>query len=180
MLEYAIPLHLRKERLCPVNTPKDYQPPFPAYCARFLPQTTDLILVVIGAHYASLSDYNDNAISTIKNFMTKARDAIRPSSWDVASMIDKRGAYNMAVFAYWSSVDEHERWAVESGFKVWWNSPDRERDSHGWFQEVFRPSIDRFETVRLFNEVYVLGNSQQAFEYIGCHAESGMMGSLRS
>jgi len=152
MLESAVPPHLRKERLCPVSTPKDYQPPFPAYCARFTPQTKDLVLVVVGVQHASPSDYNDGAIFTIKMFMTGARDAIRPYSWDVCSMTDKRGAFNIAVFAYWKSADEHKMWEAESGIKAWWDSPDREHDGYGLFKEVFRPSIDRFETVFSSNE----------------------------
>jgi hypothetical protein len=29
--------------------------------------------------------------------------------------------------------------------------------------------------LRLFHEVYVLEPDQQSFEYIGCHAETGML-----
>jgi hypothetical protein len=62
-------------------------------------------------------------------------------------MTDKRGAFNIAVFAYWSSAEEHSRWEAECGIRGWWDSSDRERDGHGWFKEVLCPSIDRFETV---------------------------------
>lgn len=147
MLESAIPTHLRKERTCPVSTPPNYEPPFPAYCARLQPRTKDLALAIIGAQYASPSDFTDAGISTVKTFMTDAPTASRPSSWEVASVTDKRGAYNIAVFAYWPSISLQKKWEVDSGFKSWWNSSDRESDGQGWFREILRPSVDRFETV---------------------------------
>ncbi|KAH8644860.1 aldoxime dehydratase [Alternaria alternata] len=147
MLECAIPEHLHKERTCPVSTPPNYVPPFPAYCARFPTKMDELVMAVIGAQYASVAGNDGTAISKLQDFVNKALESKRPSFWEVASVVDKRGAYSIAVIAYWRSADVHKKWQQESGFDTWWQSPDREQDGHGWFQEVLRPTIDRFETV---------------------------------
>lgn len=147
MLETAIPAHLQRERKCPVSTPPNYQPPFPAYCARFPTETTNLVLAIIGVQHPSVEAFDASSISTIKDFVTKAPQSTRPSTWEVASVTDKRSAYNIAVFAYWPKAESYDQWASDSGFDVWWKSSDRENDKHGWFLEVLQPSIDRFETV---------------------------------
>lgn len=147
MLECAIPEHLRRERTCPVSTPLNYQPPFPGYCARFPTQMKNLVMGIIGAQYVSPSDREISSVHVIENFMTSASKEVQPSYSELISVTDKRGAYNIAVLAYWPSTDVYERWEVECGFKSWWQSPERETDRHGWFQEILRPTVDRFETV---------------------------------
>ncbi|KAF2035280.1 hypothetical protein EK21DRAFT_97019 [Setomelanomma holmii] len=119
---------------CPVSTPPNYQPPFPAYCARFSQQTKDLTLAIIGAQYSAPSAFDPANIATIKKYLLEAPGPVRPLSWEIASVTDKRGAYNIAVFAYWADA------------KVQKNS-DTEVDGHGWLKEVLRPTIDHFETV---------------------------------
>ncbi|KAH7379593.1 phenylacetaldoxime dehydratase [Pyrenochaeta sp. MPI-SDFR-AT-0127] len=147
MLESAIPEHLRKERKCPVSTPPNYQPPFPGYCARFPTHMTDLVIVIIGAQYPSPSVSDGAGISAITSFIATTSKNLRPSFQEVISVTDKRGAYNIAVIAYWPSSEAHRSWEIESGFQAWWQSSERESEGHGWFQEVLRPTVDRFETV---------------------------------
>jgi hypothetical protein len=107
----------------------------------------DLVMAVIGAQYLSSVSDNGTGISTIKKFMSDVPAAARPSFWETASVVDKRGASNKAVLAYWSSVKEYERWETQSGFRAWWRSSERESDGHGWFQEILYPTVDRFETI---------------------------------
>ncbi|KAH8707199.1 phenylacetaldoxime dehydratase [Phaeosphaeriaceae sp. PMI808] len=153
MLESAIPQHLRKERTCPLGTPPNYNPPFPAYCARFPTKMADLVMAIIGTQYSSPSSNDGAGIATIKHFITDAPEAVRPSFWEVASVTDKKGALNIAVLAYWPSVELHNSWEVESGFQAWWQGLDPGRVEHGWYQEVFSPTVDRFETVISNNQV---------------------------
>jgi len=147
MLEYAIPEHLRRERKCPVSTPDNFVPPFPAYCARFPTTMHNLVMATIGVQYRNLSENDGKGIEAIKNFITAAPDAVRPSFWEVASVTDKTGAYNIAVLAYWPGAEVYRQWECQSGFRSWWCSPERETEGHGWFQEILNPTIDRFETV---------------------------------
>jgi hypothetical protein len=110
----------------------------------------DLVISVTGAQFPSPSDEDQKvstAVSVLKSFLGKASEKNRPSFWEVISVVDKKGAYNIAVLAYWPRVETHKSWETESGFAEWWQSAERETDGHGWFQEVHCPTLERFETV---------------------------------
>ncbi|KLJ10961.1 hypothetical protein EMPG_09792 [Blastomyces silverae] len=154
MLESAIPEHLLQERTRPVNTPPNFNPPFPAYSARFPKCTKDLAMAVIGAQYATPADEDGSAMSTLSGFINNSTAAEKkPSFWELASVTDNQGAYNIAVLAYWPDKGAYTEWATTSGFQSWWDALDPEAQRHGWFLEVFFPTIDRFETVFSDNEV---------------------------
>ncbi|KAF2641504.1 phenylacetaldoxime dehydratase [Massarina eburnea CBS 473.64] len=178
MLESAIPEHYRKERTCPVSTPPNYEPPFPSYCARFPAKMESLVLAIIGAQYASSSSNDGAGISTIKKFMTGAPDAVRPSFWEVAAVTDKKGAYNIAVLAYWPGADIQKKWAEGSGFQTWWDALDAEQEKHGWFVEVLSPSLERFETV-FSNHSAPEGAANMQESISGEMEEHGYWGSMR-
>ncbi|KAI4643539.1 hypothetical protein J4E93_006549 [Alternaria ventricosa] len=147
MLEQSIPDHLRRERSCPASTPPNYIPPFPGYCSRFQAEMGDLVMAMMGAQYTSVTGNDGIAVTKLQEFVSRGPESKRPSFWETTSVIDKRGAYSIAVIAYWRSADLHRSWQQESGFNTWWQSSERERDGHGWFQEILRPTMDRFETV---------------------------------
>ncbi|KAG9191829.1 hypothetical protein G6011_10563 [Alternaria panax] len=107
----------------------------------------DLTMAIMGVQYSSVAGNDGTAISKLQDLVNRAPESQRPSFWEVASVTDRKGAYNIAVIAYWRSADLHKKWQQESGFHTWWQSSDREKDGHGWFQEVLCPTIDRFETV---------------------------------
>lgn len=161
-----------------MSTPLNYQPPFPGYCARFPTQMKDLVIAIIGAQYSSASTSDGAGISAIKNFMITAKQGLRPSFHEIISVTDKRGAYNIAVIAYWPSSEAHERWETESGFDVWWESGERENEEHGWFQEILRPTVDRFETVFSNNEIPE-GAATMQEKISGELQEHGYWGSVR-
>lgn len=154
MLESAIPEHLVQTRTIPANTPPNYEPPFPAYSARFPKCTKDLVMAILGAQYPSAGDNDGSAISHLAGFVKDSPNpATRPSFWELASVTDTNGAYNIAILAYWPSKASYMEWARDSGYQKWWDELNPEDEHHGWFQEVFFPSIDRFETVFSDNEV---------------------------
>ncbi|KAF1956704.1 phenylacetaldoxime dehydratase [Byssothecium circinans] len=178
MLENAIPEHLQKARTCPVRTPANYKPPFPSYCARFPTSMDDLVMAIIGAQYAERSTSDGSGISTLKGFMTDAPEAVRPSFWEVASVTDKKGAYNIAILAYWPSTDVQKKWAAESGFQKWWDELDAEQETHGWFQEILSPSMERIETV-FSNHSAPEGAANMQEKISGELEEHGYWGSVR-
>ena len=154
MLESAIPKRLQQERTTAISTPENYEPPFPAYCARFPENTKELVMAIVGAQYASPVDNDGAAISHLSGFMENSPDAdTRPSFWELTSVVDTTGAYNIAVIAYWPNRASYTRWSAASGFQTWWEGINPEEERHGWFLEVFFPSFERFETVFSDNEV---------------------------
>ncbi|KAK4505065.1 hypothetical protein PRZ48_003028 [Zasmidium cellare] len=145
-LEPAIPEHLRVERTIPANTPKNYQPPFPAYSARFPKETKGLVTAIIGVQGKEKTEEHSPEYRQLVGFVEKKQGASKPKYWEAASVVDNRGYYNEVVIPYWETKEDFEAWKIDSGFEKWWSSLEP-GSGVGWFLEVFLPSIDRFETV---------------------------------
>lgn len=148
-LEPAIPEHLQIPRTVPLRGKTDYEPPVPAYSARFPIDTKDLVIGIIGVQTrGSVVEHKPNsaAFRQIIDFVEKPVEKYKPRYWESASVTDNRGAFNETAIAYWQTRTDYEGWSRESGFADWWESlvPGAE---NGWFLEVLLPSIDRFETV---------------------------------
>lgn len=179
MLESAIPLHLTKERTQPAKTPDNYEPPTLAYTSRFPGNVKNIVMAVIGAQYASAAENDGVAISKVLKFMESSTDtAVRPSFWELASVTDVNGSYNIAVIAYWPSKEAYERWNTASDFRSWWERLDAEDQQHGWFMEVFSPTTDRFETIASDEEV-LEGSANMREKSSGPIQEHVYWGSMR-
>ncbi|SMR46619.1 unnamed protein product [Zymoseptoria tritici ST99CH_1E4] len=147
-LESAIPAHLQQPRTVPARTPDNYQPPVPAYSARFPIDTKDLVIAIIGVQRGGSIDLRPHSagFKEIVSFVEAPLDKSRPRYWEAATVTDNRGYFNETAIAYWQTKSDYEQWSTESGFKSWWASLQPEMES-GWLLEVLLPSIDRFETV---------------------------------
>lgn len=146
VLESAIPEHLRVERTIPANTPKNYQPPFPAYSARFPKDAKGLVTAIIGVQHPKPTETRSKEYQQLINFVEKPSGKSKPKYWEAASVTDNRGFHNEVVIPYWSTKEDYDLWRSESGFAPFWDGLDAEGEV-GWFLEVFLPSMDRFETV---------------------------------
>ncbi|KAM0649277.1 hypothetical protein ACHAO3_005893 [Verticillium nonalfalfae] len=146
-VESAIPEWLVRERTIPPNMPTNFDPPFELYTSRFPRTTKDLVLAVVGAQYPSASLNDGNAIKTISSFINLSSPSSRPGFHEVAAVTDNQGHFNIAVLLYWKSKANHDEWLATSGFGRWWDELTPGTHQHGWFLEVFYPTMDRFETV---------------------------------
>ncbi|KAF6809959.1 phenylacetaldoxime dehydratase [Colletotrichum plurivorum] len=146
--ESAIPEWLRIERTVQARAPERFRPSYELYTSRFPRETKDLVLAVIGAQYKIRELDDGAAIRTISSFISSAStpEPSRPRYHDYAAVTDNRGFFNIAILAYWTSKQAYDDWFVASGFGAWW-AEDVQGEDHGWFLEVFYPSIDRLETV---------------------------------
>ena len=142
MLEAAIPHRLQVERTVPSKAPPNYEPPFPAYFARFPESTKDLVMAIIGSQHQDTAKGNLKALQKLISFTTSSPKECKPSFVDYASVVDPQHAYNQCVIAYWPSVALYQQWSDMSGFKKWWKSLDAEKEEHGWFLEVFLPPLE--------------------------------------
>jgi len=108
-------------------------------------------MAVVGAQFANRADAdNSPALSTLAKFLSSSSstdDTVRPFFSELAAVADSRGFYNVTFLAYWPSRAAYEDWATKSGFQKWWDDLDPQAQPHGWFREVFFPTLDRFETV---------------------------------
>ncbi|WYZ38479.1 hypothetical protein EsH8_III_000393 [Colletotrichum jinshuiense] len=149
-LESAIPEWLRKDRTVPAKAPPGFKPSFELYTSRFPKTIKDVVMAIIGAQYATAEMSDGAALKTITSFVSSdlARPDSRPAFHEVAAVVDNRGFYNVAVFAYWPSRAAYEDWSATSGFRQWWGGvTPGQQPQHGWFLEVFLPTAERFETV---------------------------------
>ena len=177
MTDSAIPEHLRCTRTRPANTPAaDFQPPYPSYSVRFPEQASELVMAIIGAQYKTASDADGAAQSTLSTFLTAPTNT--PSFVEWASVTDNKGFYNITALAYWTSTATYEAWAEQSGFRGWWQGLKPEECRHGWFLEVFFPTMDRLET--LFNTPETPeGCAHMGDGMSGAIQEHGYWGSMR-
>ncbi|ORY04977.1 aldoxime dehydratase [Clohesyomyces aquaticus] len=151
---------------------------FPASFPLFKTSDLNLVLAIIGAQYTTTSDNDRVGILTIESFMSKTPEPLRPSFWEISAVVDKRGAFNIAVLAYWPNKESHASWEAGSGFGAWWESPEREAEGHGWFYEVLRPTVDRFETI-FSNYEHPEGAANMQEKISEEIAEHGYWGSMR-
>jgi hypothetical protein len=146
-LESAIPESLRQERTLPAKTPANYQPPFPAYSARFPHSVKNLVIAILGAQHQTPPPTPSPSLSHLLAFLTKSPADSQPTHYDLASTTDNRNFHNEAIIAYWPSTALYDQWAVQSGFDAWWTGIEPASEPHGWFREVFSPPLERLETV---------------------------------
>ncbi|KAH8651110.1 heme-containing dehydratase protein [Xylariales sp. PMI_506] len=179
--EPAIPEWLRTARSVPSRTPSSFVPPFPGYTARFPKCSEGLVMATIGVQHAAASPANaTKSLGKILSYISSqsVSDESRPGFHETASYTDNSGYHNAAVLAYWLSKDAYAAWAHKSGFQEWWNSIDPKDEEHGWFLELFFPSLDRWETV--FSNGSVPEGAAHMRESLSCPIlEHGYWGSMR-
>ena len=78
VLEPAIPEHLTTERTQPSNLPQNYQPPFPAYAARFPRSSKGLVMAVVGFQKKDEVSHSDEDRKKLVSFMSQDLDLIQP------------------------------------------------------------------------------------------------------
>ena len=145
-LESAIPENFRQERTLPAKTPPNYQPPYPSYSARWPREAKDLVMAIIGTQHEARVHGHSPEYQKIVTFVEGSPDEWKPRYWEAASVTDNRGYFNEAAICYWQTGADYEAWASQSGFEAWWQDL-KATPEVGWFQELFSPSLDRFETV---------------------------------
>lgn len=176
-LEPAIPEHLRTERTIPSKLPPDYQPPFPAYSARFSEDVRDLVMAIIGVQHSETKGPMTDDFKRIVEFVEKSPKECRPRYWEAASVTDTRGYSNEVAIVYWRSIQDFASWRGDSGFDEWWQSLEAGGEC-GWFLEAFLPSVDRFETV-FSDDVVPEGAAHMREKSSGQIAEHVYWGSMR-
>ncbi|KAJ4346159.1 hypothetical protein N0V95_005662 [Ascochyta clinopodiicola] len=66
-----------------------------------------------------------------------------------------------------------------SSLEFWSKSHQTHIDIFGGFL-MYAKKLNNVLSLRLFHEIYVLEESQQFFEYVGCHGETGMLNAMGS
>jgi hypothetical protein len=101
-------------------------------------------MAIIRAQYKTAADADGAAQSTLSTFLRGPTNAHSFFEW--ASVTDNKDFYNISTLAYWSSKATYEAWAEQSGSREWWQGLNPENCRHGWFLEIFFPTMNRLET----------------------------------
>lgn len=70
-----------------------------------------------------------------------------PGHWDRARHSDEAGYDRVISIAYWDDPRAFHAWMDRPEFRGWWESDARSSEQLGYFREIIRPRIERFETL---------------------------------
>ncbi|PLB48727.1 phenylacetaldoxime dehydratase [Aspergillus steynii IBT 23096] len=179
-LEPSIPENLRTPRTVPATVPPNHTPPYPLFTSRYPEKVKDLVMAIMGAQYASADSNDGLAMQTISSFTGSDRvpESARPTLQEPAAVVDKSGPYTIAMIVYFPSRQTYDEWAETSGFRAWWTALDPRTQRHGWFLEVFFPSVDRFESILTHPDMHE-GSSNIRSAVSKPLIEHGYWGSMR-
>lgn len=139
-MESAVPRHLARERLVQRRVAETYVPPYPAWVARFADSVDGVVMAYFGIQ--SQGRVSDAAFLPIEERLSETDG---PRHVDRARYVDNAGYDTRIVIAYWDEPQAFDRWFAT--FRGWWDAPSLGSDGLGYFVELVRPRIERFETL---------------------------------
>jgi aldoxime dehydratase len=141
-MESAIPKLLQCPRACARRVPDDYTPPYPAWCARHRQSVKQVVMAYFGVQSKGPDP---------QGFLSWIADEFRreggPGHWDRARYSDEAGYDTVISIAYWDDPRSFDAWMDQPEFRGWWESEARSSERLGYFREIIRPRVERFETL---------------------------------
>jgi aldoxime dehydratase len=147
-MESAIPPHLRVDRSRTRRIPDDYAPPYPGYVARHKPAVKRVVMAYFGVQYAG--EMSAPAAAALQRIAAGFTAANAPGHWDRASYVDEAGFTNVISIAYWDAPSSFDAWFAIHGRD--WTADSRAGEGVGYFTEVLRPAVERYETLFSSND----------------------------
>jgi aldoxime dehydratase len=147
-MESAIPEHLRTARSRHRRIPDDYAPPYPGYVARHKPGVKRVVMAYLGVQYRG--EAPAAAAAALQRIVAAFAAADAPGHWDRASYVDEAGFTNVISIAYWDAPARFDAWFAIHGRD--WTADLRAGEGIGYFIEVLRPAVERYETLFSNNE----------------------------
>jgi aldoxime dehydratase len=139
-MESAIPHRLVRERSIARRVGETYQPPYPAWVARFADSVEGVVMAYFGVQ--SATDVPAAALAPIFERLAATNG---PRHIDRARYVDQAGYDTRIAIAYWDDPAAFDRWLA--AFRAWWDDPSLGSDGLGYFVELVRPRLERFETL---------------------------------
>jgi aldoxime dehydratase len=147
-MESAIPLHLRVERSRTRRISDDYAPPYPGYVARHKPSVKRVVMAYFGVQFPG--EAPAAATAALQRITAAFSAADAPGHWDRASYVDEAGFTNVISIAYWDAPAVFDAWFAGHGRD--WTADSRAGEGVGYFTEVLRPAVERYETLFSSND----------------------------
>lgn len=173
-MESAIAGHLTVARTQPARKGATFTPPYPSFSARFPVSTRRVVMAYFGVQYhaeATVPPVVDTALGELR---AQLRGPAGSGHVDRATYIDEAGFANVLLIAYWDDPATYDRWLSATPA---WTRDERVGSGAGFFTEVVRPSVERYET--LFSNDRVEGVAHLADGLSGEIREHGYWGGAR-
>lgn len=141
-MESSIAPHLQVERTEPRRMRNDWNPPSPAFSARFDKSVDAVVMAYFGLQYRDPGTAELAAARDELAERTTAADG--PVHHDTAVVIDDAGYTNEITVLYWLDQERYTRWDAAHPS---WTDPARARAGIGFFTEIALPGVTDFETI---------------------------------
>ena len=142
-MESAIPRHLRTDRTRPRRIADDYAPPYPGFVARHKPAVKRVVMAYFGLQYQG--EASVDAAAALQRIGAAFAAADAPGHWDRATCVDEAGFTNVISTGYWDAPTRFDAWFAVHGRP--WTADSRVAERAGYFIEVLRPAVERYETL---------------------------------
>jgi aldoxime dehydratase len=171
-IESSIAPHLRRDRTFPTRKSDEWQPPFPAFSARFPSSVTTVVMAYFGVQWpqGDPPPVVEPALAGLRAALAGTDGA---GNVDLTRYVDEAGYETRIAIAYWDDPAVFDRWSDANP----WITPERAGQGAGFFTEVLRPTVDRFET--LFASGRLEGVSELSEGLSGEVREHGYWGGAR-
>jgi aldoxime dehydratase len=144
-MESAIPPHLAQSPSQPSQLKAGWRPPYPSYVARFDPSVTRVVMAYFGVQYGEGREAPGIVEAALSELDRRCVATDGPGRWDRATYVDEAGFTTVITIAYWDDPECYDRWF--SGAREAWLGEQHITDDAGFFVEILRPSVARFETL---------------------------------
>lgn len=142
-MESAIDVHLKCPRTRTPRVGDDFQPPYPAFCARAPRTMTQVVMGYFGVQSRGGGEAVDAAFKAV-NALFDLLDG--PGHRDTVRYVDGDGYDTAIAVAYWGDTQQFSRWIDNPQNQAWWNADERLRDGVGYFREILSPRDVQYET----------------------------------
>lgn len=151
-MESAIPDHLKSARTRTRRIPGDYEPPYPSFVARHKPSVKRVVMAYFGVQYRGAARAAATQALQRMEAAFAAADSPgeAPGHWDRATYTDQAGWENVVSIAYWDAPARFDAWFAVHGRD--WTADAHAQDGVGYFTEVLRPAVERYETLFSAND----------------------------
>ncbi|MEM7283606.1 MAG: phenylacetaldoxime dehydratase family protein [Pseudomonadota bacterium] len=120
------------------SMPPDFEPPVPAWAAKWPSNTTRLTSAFFGAQGEPSSAWQEWITSSL------FQGDHAPELAETAQFVDAKGVSNTVGIAYWKNEGYKHWW---ENVQDWWQSKDRLNEGCGYWREVFHVPQENIETL---------------------------------
>ncbi len=142
-MESAIPDHLKTARTRHPRVGDDYVPPYPSFVARHKPSVTRVVMAYFGLQFRPADE--PATVEPLDQIVAAFNTDQGPGHWDRARYTDEAGYETVISIAYWDDIPRFDMWFSSHGAA--WSGEEKPNCPLGFFTEILRPSITRYETL---------------------------------